>query len=100
MESKIQSIGKKDDSLQGDSFSTYSNSGASCVYGSVYDFSPHWNRLPKRAKSLKQCLRKTNIDFPDVRAPFRYDLPLSPLPEPVEEDESEENYVNGFLLLD
>lgn len=96
MESKERSHGKKEDS-QSDSLSTYSNSRNSCVHGSLYEFSPHLSRSHKRAKSLKTSFSKANIDFPDLRAPCRYGVPLSPLPEPVEEDASEGSYVVCLL---
>lgn len=93
MESKDYSFGKREDS-HSDSLSTYSNSRNSCKHRSFYEFSPHLNRHHKRAKSLKTSFRKANIDFPDLCAPCHYGIPLSPLPEPVEEDASEGSYVH------
>jgi hypothetical protein len=92
MESKAHSYGKRKDT-QSDSLSTYSNSRNSCLHMSLYEFSPHLSRHHKRAKSLKTSFHKANIDFPDLGASCRYGLPLSPLPEPVEEDASEDSYV-------
>jgi len=62
---------------------------------SLYEFSlsPHLNRPPKRAKSLKESLKKANIDFPGMHSSCYSRSILSPLPEPVEEDASEDSYV-------
>ena len=92
MESKAHSYGKRED-YRSDSFSTYSNSRNSCIHASLYDFSPHLSRHHKRAKSLKTSFHKADIDFPELHTSYHYGVPLSPLPEPVEEDASEDSYV-------
>ena len=68
------------------------------AHRSLYEFSvsPSLQRPHKRAKSLKVAFRKANIDYPEMQA-SGYRSILSPLPEPVEEDESEDSYV--FLLV-
>jgi len=102
METKAQFTGKREDSIlsQYDTVSTSSEGKYShCTHKSLYEYSPHIHRHHKRAKSLKSSLRKANIDFPDLNAsPYAFP-PLSPLPEPVEEDASEDSYVCLFVDL-
>ncbi len=98
MESKgfSSSHGKREDSSasQPDTLSTSSDGWTSRTRKSLYEFSPHLHRPHKRAKSLKAHFKKANIDFPDMNgAPCTFGVPLSPLPEPVAEDASEDSYV-------
>ena len=70
--------------------STYKNESYSLF---EFSLSPHLNHLPKRAKSLKDSLKEADIDYPRIQASCYKHAILSPLPEPVEEDASEDSYV-------
>ena len=101
MERKTPSHGKREDSYisQYETVSTSSDGKTwHAAPRSLYEFSPHLHRTHKRAKSLKASFRKANIEFPDLsRAPCNNFPPLSPLPEPVEEDASEDSYVSHIM---
>ncbi len=99
MEAKsTDSHGKREDISHETLSSSSDEKGSHCSAGmrhSLYEFSlsPHQHRTQKRAKSLKDSLRKANIDFPGVRSSCYSRSILTPLPEPVEEDASEDSYV-------
>ena len=91
MESESGSHGKCEGSSQHDSFSTNSNSMVPSSHKNSFEVNSIFSNSHKRAKSLKASLRNANISFPELYVSIT--STLDPLPEPVKEDESENNYV-------